>query len=210
MAITLHGSPLSPFVRKTLVAFDEKNLSYQHEEVIPFPKTPELLARSPLGRIPFLEVDGTFIPDSTAILTWLEAAHPSPALYPADPVERGRTAWFEEYGDTQVTNTCATPFFQRFVRPNIFQEEADEERVAEAMTSELPPILDYLTEQLGEADYMVGGAFTAADIALCSSFANMRLGGEEIDAGRWPRVAAYVERIFSRPSFKSALAKLPQ
>jgi glutathione S-transferase len=34
---------------------------------------------------------------------------------------------------------------------------------------------------------------------------NFAHGQEKVDAGRWPKVAAYVERIHSRPSYKAII-----
>jgi glutathione S-transferase len=34
---------------------------------------------------------------------------------------------------------------------------------------------------------------------------NLEHGGERVDRGRWPRLAAYLERVHSRPSFKACI-----
>ena len=34
---------------------------------------------------------------------------------------------------------------------------------------------------------------------------NLAHAGEGVDAGRWPKLAAYVERIHARPSFKACI-----
>jgi maleylpyruvate isomerase len=49
------------------------------------------LSRNPQGLVPALALDdGTLIPQSLAILEWLEETHPSPALLPKNPVQRAR------------------------------------------------------------------------------------------------------------------------
>ena len=52
----IHGGAPSPFVRKVMVTCEEKGLSYEYKPLSPFPKTPELMAMNPLGKIPILEV----------------------------------------------------------------------------------------------------------------------------------------------------------
>lgn len=49
-------------------------------------KIPEVLAVSPSGRVPALEIDGLTIWDSLAICEW--AAEQHPALWPQDPIAR--------------------------------------------------------------------------------------------------------------------------
>ena len=49
------------------------------------------------------------------------------------------------------------------------------------------------------------GRFSVADIAIGSVFVNMQHAGEAVDAGRWPKLAAYVDRIHARPSFKGLI-----
>ncbi len=199
---TLHGVGLSPFVRKVRVALAEKNIEYEHIQQVPFGQPEEYFKISPLGKIPCLTEGDWALPDSSCIIAYLERVHPKPALYPSDPKEFGRALWYEEYCDTKLVNALTTVFFQRFVRPNFFKEEADQEIIQKALTEEIPPILDYLEGEIGDRAFLVGSHFSIADIAATSPFVNFAHGKEKIDNRRWPKVAAYVERIHSRPSYK--------
>jgi len=200
----LHGAHLSPFVRKVRVALAEKSIEYESIPVVPFNQTDEYLAKSPLGKIPCWE-DGDFIlPDSSCILAYLERIHPSPALYPSDPKEYGRTLWYEEYSDSKLIETIGPVFFERFIKKNVFQQETDEERVANQIKA-AEPLFDYLNGEIGDRDVLVGKHFTVADIAIGSVFANFEHAGERVDASRWPQLAAYVDRIHARPSYKQIL-----
>src|SRR5262245_9129477 len=96
----LYGALLSPFVRKVKIMLEEKGIAHECENLIPLPKTPELLAMNPVGKIPIL-VDGELtIPDSSVICAYLEKTHPAPAVYPSDPAEYARALFLEEYADT--------------------------------------------------------------------------------------------------------------
>ncbi len=202
---TLHGVGLSPFVRKTRVALAEKNIQYEHIPQVPFGQPPEYFKISPLGKIPCLTEGDWALPDSSCIIAYLERTHPEPALYPSDPKEFGRALWYEEYCDTTLVNVLTTVFFQRFVRPKFFQQEPDDEIIQKALTEEIPPVLDYLEGEIGDQAFLVGSHFSIADIAATSPFVNFTHGKETVDAGRWPKVAAYVERIHSRPSYKAII-----
>ena len=67
MAFKILGAALSPFVRKTRVFFAEKGIPYDQDPVIPFAPPADWKTKSPLGRIPCLEHDGRFLPDSSVI-----------------------------------------------------------------------------------------------------------------------------------------------
>lgn len=56
--ITIHGSPISPFVRKTLVCLAEKGIEFENNPVMPFPPPESHLKISPLGKIPALTDGG--------------------------------------------------------------------------------------------------------------------------------------------------------
>jgi glutathione S-transferase len=198
----LHGAHASPFVRKVRVVLAHKSLEYEHDPVVPFGVSDEYKKKSPLGKIPCWEDGDLVLPDSSVICSYLESVHPTPALYPSEPGQRARALWYEEHADTRVVDACATVFFQRFVRPTFFKQDPDEALIEKALTEKLPVVLDYLTEELGDRDFLVGDEMTIADIATASPFVNMELGGETPDASRWPAAAEYVKRVLSQPSFK--------
>ena len=54
-------------------------------------RTPAFLARNPAGLVPVLELDdGTHLPQSLAIIEYIEEVHPEPPLLPSDPVLRAK------------------------------------------------------------------------------------------------------------------------
>lgn len=201
----LHGANLSPFVRKVRIALSIKGIEYDQEQVIPFGLKPEFYQISPLGKIPVYE-DGDFTtPDSSVIIDYLEHIQPEPSLYPKDPKDRARALFLEEYADTRLTETLAVPFFQRFVRANLLNEEPDEKLVQSTLSEKLPPIFDYFEQAIGDGETLVGDTITIADIAATAPFVNFRVAGEDVDAERWPKLAAYLERNFALPAWKAVI-----
>ncbi len=200
----IHGASASPFVRKARVAFAEKGVAYELNPIMPFGPNPEYKKKSPLGKIPCLE-DGDFVlPDSSCIIAYLERANPNPPLYPLDPKEYGRALWYEEYADTRLVENLGAVFFERVVKA-MLKQETDEARVKQVLAEGIPPVLDYLEGEIGDREVLVGTHFSVADIAICSPFVNFMHAGESVDASRWPRLAAYIERIHARPSFKALI-----
>lgn len=204
--ITLHGSPGSPFVRKVCVVLAEKGLEYTLDPVMPFGPNPEFRRISPLGKIPALTDDGKSLPDSSVICAYLERKYPERPIYPLDPWEYGRALWFEEFADSALVSVTGPKiFFQKVVNPMFFNRPADEAMVEKALTEELPPLLDYLESEAGDGDGFVGGRFSFADVAVATQFVNFHHAGYAIDAARWPKLAALVDRTLARPSFAKCI-----
>jgi glutathione S-transferase len=198
----VYGSSLSPFVRKVLAFGAEKGLALEHRPLGLGADDPDFLEASPFRKIPGFR-DGDFtISDSSAIVHYLEAKHPEPALIPAEPEARARTIWFEEFADTILMSCGAKMFFNRVVAPRFLGRPGDFEVADKAEKEELPPLLDYLERVTpGSGGFLVGNALTLADIAICSPFANFSYMGVRVDEGRHPRLSAFVGSILARPSF---------
>ncbi len=203
----LYGHNGSPFVRKARVVLEEKGIPYESESLVSVPpKPPELLAMHPMGKIPVLRDGAVVVPDSSVICAYLEKKHPSPALYPEEPADLAKALFLEEYADTRLFEVLGPILFERVVRRFVFQEEPDEERVAELLADDLPPVLDYLESQLPGDRETVLARFGIADAALGAQLSSLTLAGVEIDARRWPRTASYYRALLARPSFKTAMA----
>lgn len=203
----IHGVSASPFVRKVRVAMLEKGLAYELAPVMPGNVPPSFRRISPLEKVPVYQ-DGEFsLPDSSAIIAYLDRAHPEPPLYPSEARALGRALWLEEYADTRLIETFGPIFSQRFLQRVLFKQPSDEAVVEQQMTVMVPPVFDYLESEAPERGWMAGGAFGVADIALGTAFVHLRHGGEGVDPARWPRLAAYVERVLARDSFAQLVAE---
>lgn len=200
----VYGTGYSPYVRKVLVSLIEKGVSYEHKPVMFHAPDADFQAASPFGKIPALEDEGFRLADSSAILWYLERRHPSPALVPTDPKALGRAVWFDKFGDTELFSKLIVPFVERVLKPNMMKQATNEDAVTKALDKDLPPLFDYLEGEIA-GPYLVGDAFSIADISVVTGFYNFHLAEAQIDAARWPKLAAYVADTLARPSFKTAL-----
>jgi glutathione S-transferase len=203
----VYGSSLSPFVRKVLAFGAEKGIELELQQVGLGSEDPEFREASPFGKIPGFR-DGDFaISDSTAIITYLDAVKPDPNLIPLEPRARARTIWYEEFGDTLLCSCGAKMFFNRVVAPRFLGREGDLQVADKAQAEELPPLLDYLERIMPESGFLVEDRLTLADIAVASPFANLRHLGVDIDVPARPKLAAFAERMLSRPSFSAYIER---
>jgi glutathione S-transferase len=198
----IYGSSLSPYVRKVLAFAGEKGLDVDLQAT-GFPNhSAEFLEASPFRKMPAMRDGDYALPDSSAIVHYIEAKHPDPALIPTDPKLRGKTIWYEEFADTVLVSCGAKIFFNLIVAPRFMGRPGDLEAAKQAELNDLPPILDYLeTVAPGGGGFLVGDGLTLADLAVAGPFANFRHTETKVCPERYPRTVAYVNRILARPSF---------
>jgi glutathione S-transferase len=152
--------------------------------------------------------DGDFaIADSSAIVQYLEAKHPGPALIPTQPRARALTIWYEEMADKVMMGWQQKMFYNRVVAPVFMKREGNGQVADRAERDELPPILDYLERTVPEAGFLIGANLTLADLAIASPLGNLPHMGCGIDDERYPRLAAYAARILERPSLRHPLER---
>ena len=202
----IFGFPLSPFVRKVLVAAGEKAIEVDNVVFNPRQPPPEFRAASPFGKIPALQ-DGDYrLADSTAIVTYFEALRPEPALIPAEPRARGKAIWFEEFADTIATAAGAKILFNRFVAPRLLGIPGDEE-AARKGEQELVPILSYLEREAPAEGWLAGEWFSVGDIAVASVLTSLGYVGMTPTAATHPATAAWLARVAARPAWQTVTGR---
>jgi glutathione S-transferase len=203
--IVIYGSSISPYVRKAMVFAAEKGIAFDAQPGGRRAADPDFFKASPFGKIPALK-DGDFtLADSTAIVCYLDALKPEPSLIPAEPRARGRTMWFDEFGDTIAWGCGGKIAFARLIGPRFLGVETDLSVADEAQRTEFPKLVDYLESVIPASGYLVEDRFTLADIAVASPFASMALVDCAVDARSHPKTARYLETILARPSFAGLL-----
>jgi glutathione S-transferase len=199
--VRIIGSYASPYVRKVLVVLDLKGIAYEIDPIIPFMGNDEFSKLSPIRRIPVLMDDRVTLSDSTVICEYLDDRHPEPAVRPADPVARARARWLEEFADTRMGEVFIWQLFNQVaINPYVWGIPTDQEILTRTLERDIPHILDYLEAELPENSFLFGPLATA-DVSIATFFRNAAFARYEVDAGRWPRTAAYVARVLATPSF---------
>ena len=88
--IRLCGFRISNYHNKVRIALLEKGVPFEEDENVHGSQKPEYLAQSPMGKVPYLDVDGQLLRESAVILEYLEDAYPQKPLLPKDPLGRAR------------------------------------------------------------------------------------------------------------------------
>lgn len=209
----VYGSTLSPFVRKVMAFAHEKGLTPELIQAGMGRGGPEFVEASPFGKMPAFRDPGGdggkdfCISDSSAIVQYLEAKYPEPNLIPAEPADRARSIWYDEFADTIVMKAGAAIFFNRIVMPKFMKQAGDLAAADAAERDEVPRLLDYLEGVVPKSGFLVADRLTLADIAVASPFVNFAHAGVPIDRERWPKATAYLDAILARPSFAAMVAQ---
>jgi glutathione S-transferase len=195
--LKLYSHPFSTYGRRVHMALLEKNIPCEEvfvDMAARKHREPDYLALNPYSRVPTL-VDGDLVLyESTAILNYLEATHPQPALVPADAKGRALVDMHMKLCDLQFTRQCATIIFPKRFMP---KERWDETLFAKSR-AEIDKHLAILEQQLGSADYAVGNRYSLVEICYTPFVTFLDL----MEVTPPPRVAKWVERVLARPSAK--------
>ncbi|HVH38309.1 MAG TPA: glutathione S-transferase family protein [Sphingomicrobium sp.] len=199
------GSYVSPYVRKVLACLNLKGLEFEIDPITPFFGGDEFERLSPLRRIPVL-IDGDVrLCDSSVICAYLDEAYPGHPLLPSSPADRAKARWLEEYADTRLGDIFIWAlFYQRRVYPMVWGKPGDEARIEKAVREDAPNALDYLEVQLPQSGFLFDD-IGLADISIASFFRNAAYADFQIDAGRWPVTASFVDRTLAHPCIESLL-----
>ena len=202
----LYGTPLSPFVRKAMLALEYKGLEYENEKTFPNEKSEPFRSISPLGKIPVLDHDGFTIPDTSVICRYLDRIAPDKPIYPQDPKEEARALWLEEYADTRLIENCAGVFQERLMKPKLLKQPTDEARLAGILDTTLPTCLDYLESVVPESGYLVGGHLSIADLSVVTCFIQAQYGDFDVDGAKYPKLRRYLDAAYAAPLVVNRMA----
>ena len=92
-------------------------------------------------------------------------------------------------------------FNEAAIKPYVWGQPTDEAVLRKTLDEDLPHVLDYLESQV-PAERFVCGALSIADVAIATFFRNARFARFQVDAERWPRTAAFVERVLGLACFQ--------
>ncbi len=154
--LTLCGFAASNYYNKVKIALLEKGVDFQ-EELVWVGQAD--LAASPLGKIPYLKTERGTLCESTVMLEYVEAAHPSPALLPADPFAAAKVRevlrFIELHLELVARNLYPEAFFGGKVSDSVKEKVGEQLNKNSAAFAQLARF----------APYVAGDSFSLADCA---------------------------------------------
>ena len=209
---------ISHYNEKVRWALDYKRIPHTRRSMMP--GVHPLILKRKAGTVfsPVLELDGTAIGDSSAILQAIEERWPEPALIPENALQRRRALRLEDYFDEELgPHTRRAVYHELLPHPEIvvplFTDGAstvtktmlragfpvlrvgmkrfmriDAERAMRSR-DKCVEALDTLEKELGGKDYLVGDRFSIADLTAASLFYPLALPPEfPYTSPRWEQL----------------------
>jgi glutathione S-transferase len=152
-------------------------------------RTPQYLAMNPNGKVPLLETGpGRYLAESNAILCYLAEGS---AYLPANPWQRAEVMqwlFYEQYSHEPYIATAR--FIRRFLRN-------PDEPTLPLKTERGYIALKVMEHHLSSREFVVGGAYSIADLALYAYTHVAHEGG--FDLAVFPAVRAWLSRVSRQP-----------
>jgi len=193
----LCGFRVSNYHNKVRLVLLEKGIQHE-EETNCFPsQSPEFLARSPMGKAPFLETKDGVLCESQVICEYLEDAYPEKPLYPRDPFARGKVRELLQVLEMHVELVIRRTYGALFFGGSITDEAKQEIR------KDLDKGLRAFQTLVKFDPFIAGSELTMADCAAAVHFplismASKKAYGDDVVAAI-PGASAYLERMAARP-----------
>jgi len=159
-------------------------------------RSPEFLSNiNPNGRIPVLQIDDRFLPESNAACFYLADGS---NLIPADRFDRAdmlHWMFFEQYN--HEPNVATLRFWLAFVGEQNLNDAQRRQLGTKRAAGDAA--LKLMDAHLSSRDWFVGDSLTLADIALYA-YTHVAEDGE-FDLKKYPNVLAWLRRVAAQPNY---------
>lgn len=202
--IRLCGFRLSNYHNKVLVALLEKGLPFEEDPNVMPSQSEDYLARSPMGKVPYLETPQGRLCESAVILEYLEDAFPEPPLLPREPFARAKVRELVAVLELHVELVA-----RRLYRGVFFGAELDES-TKRSVERDLEKGVRALGRLARFDPFIAGAELTIADCAaaqhlpLVSLATRLAYGRDFFEA--LPQLKPWLARVEARPAFAQVKA----
>jgi glutathione S-transferase len=196
MSLTLHEHPFASYCWKALIALYERDVPFEPHFVGGPEDRAQLAALWPLASIPVLvDSAGPTLPESTAIIEYLDRHTSAPPLIPADPDAALQARLWDRIMDGQVM----TPM-QKIVADALRPEGSEDPYGVEEARAQLDAAYTLLDAHLaGGGNWLAGPDFTLADCAAAPALLYARVVHCWDEAGL-DALTRYFATLTKRPS----------
>lgn len=192
-----------PMTRAIRVIWMLEELGETYELSPAPPRSDEIRALNPSGKVPVL-IDGDLVlTESVAICTYLADKH-GKCTFPAGTPERALQDSFTQFAVDVLEGALWTAAKNSFIHP----EDIRVKEIKSVCKHEFSDGLKTLETRLGAGPYVMGETFTIPDIILghCGGWAV----NAKFDLPKEGRVYDYFKALRARPAYQAMMAKVTE
>lgn len=195
--LTLYHAPISPNSRRVWITLLEKGLEFELVEIKLDGDQfkPDFLAINPFHHIPVLEDDGFNIVESLAILDYLEAKYPTPAMLPKDAKDLAITRMAQVVAAHELL-PAATPLYPLMLD----LPGGDLEKIEQAQ-QKVATVLKFFENLLDDRPYFGSQNITLAEVVAGSIIPWLPKVG--VSLNDYPKVSAWCDHLMARPAWQA-------
>ena len=202
--IKLYGLKMSNYYSLTKALLIEKGLEFEEVKAPPTQKE-DNLARSPMGKMPSIEVDGQYMSESLAIALYLEKLSPENPMFPADPFQAGKV--MELICHIKLDTELVA---RRCIAEAFFGGKVSDE-TKESTDKDLHRGMRAVDQLMVCAPYAAGDTFTLADLYTFYSFGFIsgtaqKMFDKDILAD-YPKIQELMSKLAERPAMQRVAAE---
>lgn len=197
--LKLGGFAVSNYYNKVKVALLEKGIPFE-EAFCMTSQEEEYRKRSPMGKVPYLEIDGEFLCESQVICEFLEDAHPEIPLYPKDALARARVRELITTMELHMELVARRLYTQAFFGGTVSDE------IKKHVEKDLAKGVRAFRQLAKFSPFIAGAALSYADCAAgvhlpLVSLASKIVYGRDVFDDYAP-VRPYLKMLNERPAFR--------
>jgi len=198
--LTLHHAPISPNSRRIWITLLEKGLDFELVEVNLGGEQfkPDFLAINPFHHIPVLVDDGFNIVESLAILDYLEAKYPTPAMLPDQAKDLAIVRMVQ-----LVTMNELWPAVFSLAPQLLGLPGGDSEKIKQAQ-QKVATVLTFFENLLNERPYFGSQNLTLAEVTAGTVIPWLPRGGMSLSD--YPKLSAWCDRLMAREAWHATEA----
>jgi glutathione S-transferase len=204
--ITVYGVPGSPYLRSALLGLHEKGAAYRLAGLsagIGETRSEDHLRRHPFGRIPVLEHGDFRLYETQAILRYLDAVLPGPALQPREQRAAARMNQIVGIVDWYVFPYISVGITaERFMSQLFWNRPPNEANIAQAVPRAWVCVRE-LERLLGSSEFLTGDTLSIADLMVAPHLQFFRATPEAEQLMRGTSLEAWLKRMQARPSMQA-------
>ena len=170
--LKLCGFAASNYYNKVKLALLEKEVPFE-EKLVWADRSPALMEKSLLGKIPYFEIGDQVICESQIMVEYLEDAYPQKPLMPTDPVERAEVRQLIIFMELHLELVARELYAEAFFGGKVTDETKQRvEKILKRNTAAFGKLAKF-------APFIAGSTFTLAD---CVALAHLPLVGQATKA----------------------------